>query len=254
MNREIDLPTALHKRWQNTFGTYTLVEDLLSEVSPKLLRILALQIVPAPEPISRTLRRQNIVDQHLILQKNFTGRSELLLLHALCISYLRRTTQLREKALFTFRMIWEFETDFLLENLTGRWIISALQTFHDHGLTEGEKLAGAAGFLYGNLIKIYETERNTLNEKPIEKLSPRNFKNKTVPEFRSFVPGDDVLININAFVYGTATRGGLARPSLMRLLEIVHQSRAIFSRIDSYRVVDQFAEHPNFTRSFEGRI
>ena len=115
-------------------------------------------------------------------------------------------------------------------------------------------MAGAAGFLYGNLIKVYETEHNTMRAKRVERTSPASFKNKAVPELFGFAPGDDVLININAFVYGAAMQGGLASPPLLRLLEIVYQSKAIFSRIDSLGAVEQFAGHPTFTRSFDGRI
>ncbi len=253
MDRKSTLPEALEERWRNTFGNFSIVEDCLPEVSPELLRSLTLVTVAAPTEPDRKLRRQNITDQRILLQKRFAGRSELLMLHALCISYLRRTTQLEEKASRIFHMMWEFEKDFLIENLTGRWIISALQTFHNHGQTEGDRMAGAAGFLYGNLIKIYETERNTMREKPLEKLSPSTFRNKTVPELFGFVPGDDVLININAFVYGIAKQGGLASAPLMRLLEIIYQSKSIFSRVDAFSEAAQFADHPTFTRSFEGR-
>jgi hypothetical protein len=248
------LPNALKERWQNTAGKYTLVEDLLPDLSTIDLTSWKTHLVEAPDRDGTELRRQEIAEQKVLLQQQFSGQPELLFWHTLCISYLRRNTQVTAKANAIFRLMWEQESEFLLANLTPRWVVSALQTFFDHGVNEGERLAGLTGFLYGNLIKIYETERNTMRDKLPHNVLPRTFKNLGVPGLFGFVPGDDILININALVYGVATLGGLASAPLLHLLQVIFNSDTIFSRCDALSEVKKFRNHPSYTLSFEGRL
>ncbi|WP_283179986.1 hypothetical protein [Gemmobacter sp. 24YEA27] len=143
------------------------------------------------------------------------------------------------------------KADFLVENLSARWLISALQTFYDHSEVPEERIAGGLGFTYGNLIKIYETEHHARRRnRPPE---AHAFRNKSVPGMFGFSPGDDILINLNVLVLDAAKRGGLAAPALIRLIAAVAAGNTVFQRTDALATVPPFSDHPHFTYSFDGR-
>ncbi|MFN4098750.1 MAG: hypothetical protein ACK4GT_03130, partial [Pararhodobacter sp.] len=173
--------------------------------------------------------RHNMEDQLALLRNSFSDRPEILLWHALAISYLRRKTPHTEKAKALFFRIWDEQHLWLAENLNARWLISALQTFADHGRTPREVQCGAMGFMYGNLIKVYETEIASAyhHKEPVER-----YRGGKIRGLFAFQPGDDILVNINTFAYAAALEAGPAGIALSRLLSIVKQGESIFSRTD----------------------
>jgi hypothetical protein len=239
----------LDQRLTRRFSSQSEAPDLLPSHDVDLAG-LSQQIVEKP-PYAPKARRSDMVAQKRMLSKSFSGRSELELLHALVISYLRRSTPHTSKAWALFRRIWEEQPDFMIDNLTPRWLISALQTFYDHGDDSGEKLAGIGGFFYGNLIKIYETEHNARRRNRVPQI--QNYKNKSVPGMFGFKPGDDILININSMALDVAKNGGLAARPFLALLEAVATSNTIFQRTDALHEIEPFSQHPTFTLSFLGR-
>jgi hypothetical protein len=140
----------------------------------------------------------------------------------------------------------------MIEAINARWLVSALQTFHDHSDDCRERIAGVAGFLYGNLIKVYETEYSARQRRRDPEI--RHFKNRSVPGLSGFTPGDDILININVIVLEAAKDGGLASRPLLALLEIIAASNTIFQRTDALGEIAPFSDHPTFTLSFRGRV
>lgn len=196
-------------------------------------------------------RRADMTHQVRMLSKTFSGRSELELLHAVTISYLRRDTPHTEKARLIFQRLWREQADFLIERLSIRWVISALQTFYDHSEVPGERIAGGMGFTYGNLIKVYETEHHARHRRRTPNIDA--YKNKSVRGMFGFKPGDDILINLNVLMLDAAKAGGLASTPLLKLLDMIAQSETIFQRTDALVETEPFSDHPNFTLSFEGR-
>lgn len=85
------------------------VRTLLSEKAPEL-----------------TGSRRKMSNQLVILQRAFAGRPEILLIHALAISYLRRDTPHTQKARRIFFKLWNEQGEWLAANLNARWLISAL--------------------------------------------------------------------------------------------------------------------------------
>lgn len=240
----------LDRRLAQRFSKQPDVPDLLPATDVDLAA-LSLKIVEnSGKAIPR--RRSDMVAQRTMLMNTFAGRTELELLHALVISYLRRDTPHTTKAWSIFRRIWAEQSNFMIGSINARWLISALQTFHDHSEDGRERMAGVAGFLYGNLIKAYETEHSARHRNRTPEL--RHYKNRSVPGLSGFTPGDDILININVIMLEAAKSGGLASKPLLALLDIIASSNTIFQRTDALQGVAPFSNHPTFTLSFRGRI
>lgn len=97
------------------------------------------------------------VEAHIAqVRMEFAGQPELFAYHASLIIKLRRAIDV-EAAYPAFVHLWRHERAFLLENLDSRWLVSALDTFADHG-TVCERM-GALGILsFMNMLKLAQTE------------------------------------------------------------------------------------------------
>ena len=190
------------------------------------LAIRRLVVPPANEPKGN---RRLLEDQLLLLQKNFAGRPEILLWHSMAVSYLRRNTSHTDKAKQLFFKIWDEQGTWMASNLNGRWLISALQTFADHGRNGAERQCGSVGFVYGNLIKIYECEIASAYRRTE---TPLPFRSGSVPGLHKFQPGDDILFNLNTFVIACALDAGPAGMALSGLMSNIKSASCLFSRTD----------------------
>ena len=92
------------------------------------------------------------------LSAEFDGQPQLLRLHGLLIAHLRRRAAPGHTAAL-FQRLWAEEADWLLARLDARWLVSAITTFGDHGMTEVQRRLGQTlGVMFG-MMKLYETER-----------------------------------------------------------------------------------------------
>lgn len=91
-------------------------------------------------------------------RKEFAGRSALCLLNALVIMNLRKSSY-PPRAPQLFLRLWREEADTLLAELDGRWLISSIITFADHGETEADRRIGQSLNILFSLMKLYEAER-----------------------------------------------------------------------------------------------
>lgn len=241
--------TALNDRLQKRFSYQPEAPDLLPEPNSDLEKMAQTLVDVSDGP--RPGKRSDMFHQVKMLSRSLAGRSTLELQHAIAISYLRRDTPYTEKAWGFFQRVWSEQADFMTEQLSIRWIISSLQTFYDHSDVPGERSAGGLGFVYGNLIKIYETEHHARrrNKAP----DPSGFKNKSVHGMFGFKPGDDIMINLNVLMLDAAKSGGRAGKPLLRLMTAIADGNTIFQRTDALAEVEPFSEHPSFTLSFDGR-
>ena len=99
------------------------------------------------------------LQQHLkMIEKEFVGQSRILLFHAEKIIRIRRKID-TEKNFDEFDFIWHSATEFLLESLDSRWLVSACDTIADHHPDGHERTVAASAALFANTIKLYETER-----------------------------------------------------------------------------------------------
>lgn len=91
------------------------------------------------------------------LRRAFEGASELCYFHAELIVKIRRGVDASTNWT-TFSSLWEQDSQYLCETLNSRWLISALDTYADHGqsLQQARALIQIAFF---NSIRLAETER-----------------------------------------------------------------------------------------------
>lgn len=187
---------------------------------------------PTPAPDLGDLSRRDLANQLKILEASYAGRSMLLVHHALSISYLRRDTPHTQKAWIVFERMWEEQSKFLCRELSTRWLISALQTFFDHSPYESDRVCGGIGFTYGNLIKIYEAERNA--EKIVTGPDPDKYmKAPSFPGIGGFEVGSDILVNLHRTIYDAVAKAEFAGPVLGELLTRAKDAKLVFQRLDS---------------------
>ncbi|PJI92247.1 hypothetical protein BC777_1092 [Yoonia maricola] len=110
------------------------------------------QTLPRPDGLTRVEKKR-----HMLLGE-LAGHSELALLHGLLISHLRKHTY-PASAPALFLRLWTEEEAWLLANLPTRWLISAVITFAEHGITEADRNLAARMNMLFSLMKIYEAER-----------------------------------------------------------------------------------------------
>ena len=211
------------------------VDDILPpenvDLTAYIFDILPTEVEPP------TVSRANINDQSLILDYHLRGKSRLAKLNALTISYLRRDTYYTDKARHLFHRIWREHGPLLVNELTTRWLISTLQTFLDHGENEAQRVIGASGHFYANMMKIYEGERSIEGREQdatYEKAGPQT-PNKFNGLDRYSVGGTDLLLNTNALALDLAMRDDVAGLVLFELLLRAKAAANVFTRMDKTR-------------------
>ena len=100
-----------------------------------------------------------ILGDHLIaLEQEHFDRPLATLCHAALIVLIRREIAL-DAAVPRYFALWDRFQPLLTQHLSLRWLVSAADTFADHGRTPTERALGLAAALFANTIKLYETER-----------------------------------------------------------------------------------------------
>lgn len=135
---------------------YAAPEDVLPS-SDADLDLIANRIVSAISDAPRQ-RDGSLAEKRDALTRDFDGKSELLLLHAVVIAVLRRDDP-RKDAEVLFHRIWSEHGDLVSRELSTRWLISAATTFSTHGRTEVQRRAGLAITTLFAMLKLSESER-----------------------------------------------------------------------------------------------
>jgi len=206
-----------------------------------------LRPVEAPEefPNSGRAEMKNQID---ILMYRFRGLPETCLLLGLCISYLRRNTDHTEHAAFLFQRLWEEEYAVLLGTLPTRWLISAFQTFLDHGANNAQRLIGSSGYFLSNILKAYEAER------ALDGLAPDAIYPSVIPTTKNGfsgmdrfkLGGTDLLLDTNALLLELAVQDERAGRVAQEFMLRTKKSSSVFSRMDRSRI-DHKIDIPQFS-------
>lgn len=113
--------------------------------------------VDHPDPVLGS-NRADLADYLKLVEREFLGQPELLLLHAKLIVLIRR--EYKTKQCFAlFSKLWHEEAPFLLQHLDMRWLLSANDTFLDLSEDREERLTAGWSVILANGIKLTETER-----------------------------------------------------------------------------------------------
>ena len=137
------------------------------------------------------------------VKKEFIGQSELCFYHALLIILLRRGYEIKD-TFAEFENLWYSETDYLLNHLSLRWIISACDTFVDFSASLSDNPARAGVLMNAvtlvNTLKVYETQNFLTNEKGEQVIIPKQaekFKQNDQPLYAGLthfrIGSDDTL-------------------------------------------------------------
>ena len=223
--------------------------DLMPEVNVDL-HADRTQFLPKIEAAPDVSRAQ-MVDQETLLRFELQGQSILQLYHGLTISYLRRNTDHTQKARILFHRLWNEEHALLLGTLKTRWLISAFQTFADHGLSAEQRQIGAAAYYYANMIKVQEAERS------FDGLQPDTIYKQTTPNMRQGFRGldrfklgnSDILPNMNAHLLGLTAQDEIVGRIVVEFMRRTQAAHTVFSRMDENRVVHEI-ENPNFQNAW----
>jgi hypothetical protein len=107
------------------------------------------------------------VDEHIaLLRTEFIGLPDICHTHAALIVRIRRKIDL-DSTLESFFELWSSSAEQLAANLSSRWLVSACDTFADHG-TPFQRAAALVLSAMINTLKLAETERLLLRDVSID--------------------------------------------------------------------------------------
>ena len=136
------------------------------------------------------------------LKHEFIGQSELCFYHATLIVLLRRGYKV-EDTFSEFETLWTTETDYLLQHLSLRWIISACDTFVNHAPDPTRKAILMNASTLINTLKVYESQQFLYDDGEPKTINPKQ-KQKFVESDQALYAGltyfrignDDTLSNM----------------------------------------------------------
>ena len=205
------------------------------------LEAFALKIVPAPEVDYEALKRASIERRHAEFQSEFEGRSEILHLHSMLVTMLRRNEPPPE-ALQLFLRLWNEKGDFLANELNMRWKVSAATTFGDCGETLEQRAVGMGLSILFDCIKLHESERRLSGQRselPFPTV-PRKKRHAIAFDVKPYsVSLGDMDRNILARLSLIAKQDETIYPLAYSMLsEIMTDQRTVFARLQKLRVVE----------------
>jgi|SoiMethySBSTD1v2_1073268.scaffolds.fasta_scaffold220109_2 hypothetical protein len=147
------------------------------------------------------------LDGHLrMLSQEFSERRRLEFLHAILIVLIRRRIGLK-RARKLFFDIWERETEFLCDHLTLRWLVSACDTVCDHPRSKMEATVAVSTSTFINTLKLYETERFTLQDRTVSRERLEALRGKRLELFDGLtaygIGRGDMILNLKRRIEST---------------------------------------------------
>lgn len=152
---------------------YSDTTGILAYAAANLAAVVDFKVTAGPYIKPNVRNRRPIVDlwsKRLELTQEFEGKSDLLVVHGLCVASMRRDSPPVE-TIALFHRLWRENRPLLLEQLNMRWLVSAATTFGDYGENPTQQKVGSNLELLFGLFKLYESERIHAGNAP-EKPSP----------------------------------------------------------------------------------
>lgn len=183
-----------------------------------------------------------------LLAQELSGEPELLLLHAYLISHARKRHR-PELAKRLFLRLWREESDYLLENLSPRWLLSSIISFSVYGENEQQRTAGFVFNSFFSLMKLYEFERQYSGKKSDTLFCITNKISAPLPVgLTSYsMKRGDLDINTLALLY-EISRGDLlvSLPCLGLLKRLLDDDGTVFSRLNAMKI-SNYGKLPEYT-------
>ncbi|MEY8118998.1 hypothetical protein AB9F26_12115 [Falsihalocynthiibacter sp. BN13B15] len=140
---------------------YADITGILPYAAANLPETVAKTVTAGPYIKPEARDRRPVVDlwsKQLEFSQEFEGKSEILVVHGLCIACLRRDAPPPE-TIALFHTLWRDYRPLLIAQLNMRWLISAATTFGDHGENSTQIKVGSNLEMLFGLFKLYESER-----------------------------------------------------------------------------------------------
>ena len=194
--------------------------------------------IPEEDATFPEVTRATMEGQARILRFRMRGMPEPCYFLGMLISYLRRDTIHTQRALDLFLGMWKHEYTGLLVFLPTRWLISSLQTFLDHGPSEENRIIGASGYFFANMMRAYEAERaldGMAVDKTYDYIVPQQ-KLGGVGLDRFDLGRTDLMLNTVSMLYEVSLLDECAGRVIREFLRRVRNGHTIFSRMDQSRI------------------
>jgi hypothetical protein len=221
----------MHRRRRMALGP----NDALPPLDADLKALLA-TVVQAPDPAPVRPGSMHAAKLHGY-RVELAGKSELSVLNAILISHLRKARFPRH-APALFRRLWIEEGDALRAELPGRWLISSIITFGDHGETEEQRRIGLSMNVFLSLIKLYEFERFHSGLPGDSAFPVRRTRGRVLPlgMQRFALVGGGLDVNLLAQLWNEARNEPVAGALACHLLDMLNKDRNnLFRRIRAMR-------------------
>jgi len=179
-------------------------------------------------------RRPDFFDHANELRSEFTGRSELLALHAGLVVALRRRLA-PDHFLPLYLRLWREEGALLRCELSLRWLVSACDTLADHGESAVQRAVALNGTVLANLAKLAETERRLTEPRPPGgRVGADLFDGMTV-----FRRGGDMIGNLFRRIEAIAALDDVAGPILAEVAARVQRLDTVVRRLSMPATEDE---------------
>jgi hypothetical protein len=193
-------------------------------------------IIPGSPELPFFSRARDLPTHFTALEREFRGQPRLVHFHACIIVTIRRSQDLLN-AIDSFNSLWSKYREALCEQLSLRWLISAADTLADHGSTPVQQSLGMMGVLFGNTVKLVETERY------IEKHDPREIApiqpTKGVMLFDGMSPfrckSGDMLDNMNKRLDNICNLDTIGGSLFSEIIKRVRRGPTTFFRLNELR-------------------
>ncbi len=206
------------------------------------LDTLMASLIPADEPGPTGRISKHGMKLHK-LRAELAGKPELAALNAILIAHLRKKSAVPH-APALFHRIWREKGADLMVVLPGRWLISSVITFADHGETEAQRRIGQSLNILFSLMKLYEAERLMSGADPRVAAPLKPFKARLPLGMPSFaLIGGGLDINLLAPLWKEAQSEPVAGPLACHLLSMLNQDPGnLFRRLALLRA-DRQLQH-----------
>ncbi len=232
--------TLLFKN-EKTLNANVVMETFTNKSIDEMKATIITEAMCDPEALSDKPRIKNLTSHLDSLKHQFISQTELSFYHATLIVLLRRNYK-TEKTFAVFEALWTTETDYLLNHLSLRWIISACDTFIDHSndVTRAAILMNITTLI--NTLKVYETKQFLQLPTPLEQTQLLADKVDTLyhthlPLYDSLtyfrIGTDDTLKNMRVRYKNFYDTDKLATTMLLFVFDKLQSNNSAFSTLRS---------------------
>jgi hypothetical protein len=166
------------------------------------------------------------------LREELQGLSELVFLNGLLIAHLRKR-DFPDHAPALFHRLWAEHGTHLLHHLDARWLVSAVTTFGDHGLTPVQRSTGLAMTALFGMMKLYESERLYSGRPPERPFTLEKVNSKLPLQMDAYsLTNGGLDVNLIGRLWQEAEQDPVIAPLAHHLLDLmIHDDTTLFRRL-----------------------